>query len=202
MANLASRQTPPSLLLRIRDAQDVESWQTFVDAYAPLVYRYVRRSGLQDADAADVTQDVLAKVARAIRNFEYQPQRGRFRDWLGAVTRSQLARFHARLGKDVKPAGEEQLETVAGPSADAEWGDQFNARILEVALERVRPSFEPSTWQAFEQSWLRERPADEVAAELGLPVAKIYVARSRVLKRLREEVLLLADEVLPNLPPG
>jgi hypothetical protein len=80
--------TQPSLLLRIRDAFDAESWRTFVSIYAPLIYRSCRRRGLQDADAADVGQEVLAQVARSIREFEYQPGRGRFRDWLGSVVRN------------------------------------------------------------------------------------------------------------------
>jgi RNA polymerase sigma-70 factor (ECF subfamily) len=199
MENLASRQTPPSLLLRVRDPGDAESWQTFVGVYAPLIYRYCRRCKLQDADAADVTQEVLAQVARSIRTFEYQPERGRFRDWLGAVTRSKVVRFHARRGKE-EAAGEEQLEGV-GPAADAEWAEQFNARVLQAALERVRPHFEPSTWEAFEQSWLHDQPAPAVAQALGLEVVKVYWARSRVLKRLREEVRVLAEE-LPDLPAG
>ena len=85
--------TQPSLLLRIRDASDAESWRTFVSIYAPLIYRSCRRRGLQDADAADVGQEVLAQVARSIREFEYQPGRGRFRDWLGAVVKNKVGRF-------------------------------------------------------------------------------------------------------------
>jgi RNA polymerase sigma-70 factor (ECF subfamily) len=200
MADPAARPTPPSLLLRIRDVADEESWRTFEQTYAPLVFRYCRRHGLQHADADDVTQEVLAAVARAIRSFDYQPQRGRFRDWLGAVTRSRLARFHARRGKEVKAdPGDAPLEQVAGPADDPEWAEQFNARVLESALERIRPHFEAPTWQAFEGSWLRDRPAADVAAELAMPVAKVYVARSRVLKRLREEVALLAEDLLPGL---
>src|SRR5882762_6857982 len=82
--------TRPSLLLRIKDAQDDDAWTTFVEVYAPLVYRYCRRNGLQDSDSADVAQEVLAQVARSIRQFEYDPGRGRFRDWLGAVIHSKL----------------------------------------------------------------------------------------------------------------
>ena len=91
--------TQPSLLLRIRDASDEESWQTFVSIYAPLIYRSCRRRGLQDADAADVGQDVLAQVARSIRDFEYQPGRGRFRDWLGTIVRHKVCRFLRNEGR-------------------------------------------------------------------------------------------------------
>ncbi len=84
-------QTRPSLLARVRDVRDADAWQTFVTLYAPLVYRYVRQRGLQDADAADLTQDVMSAVARSIRTFEYRPERGRFRDWLRTIAHGSWA---------------------------------------------------------------------------------------------------------------
>src|SRR5262245_51158989 len=93
MSDDSALHTRPSLLVRLRDAGDSASWQTFVDLYGPVLYRYARRRGLQDADATDVAQEVLAEVARCIRAFEYQPERGRFRDWLGTVLCRRLARF-------------------------------------------------------------------------------------------------------------
>jgi RNA polymerase sigma-70 factor (ECF subfamily) len=78
--------TRPSLLMRIRDGQDAEAWALFVDLYAPVVFQHCRRRQLQDADAADLTQEVLIEVADAIRNFVYQSERGRFRDWLSVLS--------------------------------------------------------------------------------------------------------------------
>ncbi len=92
----AAMQTRPSLLIRLRDVADADAWRTFVATYAPLVHRFGRRQGLQDADAADLTQDVLGEVCRAIRSFEYEPARGRFRDWLLVITRRRSARFQER----------------------------------------------------------------------------------------------------------
>jgi RNA polymerase sigma factor (sigma-70 family) len=190
--------TRPSLLVRLRDPRDAESWETFVRVYAPVVFAYCRRAGVQDADAADVTQEVLAQVARSIRGFDYRPERGRFRDWLRTVTRHKLAR-HFR-----KPAPTEAvdgLETVVAADPDPAWDEAFNARVLQAALEHARPAFEPATWRAFELTWLAGRPAQEVAAEVGLAIDAVYAAKSRVLKRLREEVLLLAED-LPQLFPA
>jgi RNA polymerase sigma-70 factor (ECF subfamily) len=199
MTDSVSRQTPPSLLVRIRDARDAASWQTFVDLYAPLIYRYCRRRGLQEADAADVSQDVLLQVARSIRTFEYQPERGRFRDWLGVVTRGKVVRWRERHDRSVNGAGGrdsgDALAVAVAPEADSEWTAAFNAHVLRAALERIRPHFEPATWRAFELEWLENRPAAEVARTLDLPVTAVYVAKSRVLKRLRDEVLLLAEDV-------
>src|SRR5579872_1932049 len=92
--------TRASLIKRIRDVRDASAWTTFLETYAPLIYGYCRRKGLQESDAADVTQEVLSEIAKAARGFEYRPERGRFRNWLGALTRHKLAgyfRRHPRL---------------------------------------------------------------------------------------------------------
>jgi RNA polymerase sigma factor (sigma-70 family) len=203
--NQRGRDTSPSLLQRIRDPGDAASWKVFVDIYAPLIYTFLRRRGLQDADAADVGQEVLAQVGRSIRNFTYQPERGRFRDWLGAVTRNKLWRFLRRQSQLPEYGGseaEEALREAQAPAADGEWTTAFNARVLEAALERVRPYFEPATWQAFEYTWISGRSASDVASATGRPIDAIYLAKSRVLKRLREEVMILADDFPQMISPG
>jgi RNA polymerase sigma-70 factor (ECF subfamily) len=200
----SSLHTRPSLLARVRDVHDAESWNTFVDTYAPLVYRYARRKGLQDADAADVTQEVMAETVRCLRTFEYQPQLGRFRDWLGTVTRRQLAHFHAKQKRRQPEKGgvlaDAVLDDSPAPPAEAAWLEEFHAQILRVALERIRPHFEAPTWRAFVRVWLENCPAVVAAGELGVPIDAIYLAKSRVLKRLREEVLHLAED-LPQCVP-
>jgi RNA polymerase sigma-70 factor (ECF subfamily) len=197
MSDDSALHTRPSLLVRLRDAGDSASWQTFVDLYGPVLYRYARRRGLQDADATDVAQEVLAEVARCIRAFEYQPERGRFRDWLGTVLRRRLARFwekHKRGGA-AEPA---ELEGLAAPPQDAEWTDEFNGQVLRVALERIRPHFEETTWAVFDLVWLKTQSAAAAAEALGLSIDVVYKAKSRVLKRLEAEVRLLAED----LPSG
>jgi RNA polymerase sigma-70 factor (ECF subfamily) len=197
-ANDSTPQTRPSLLVRIRDANDDGSWREFVDTYTPLVYRYCRRKGLQDADAADVAQEVLTEVARCIRRFEYQPERGRFRDWLGTIARRRLARFLESKGRAPSTEANGCAEGVG--QTEAEWTDEFNSHLMAVALERVRPRCEPATWAAFSRVWLEDRSAAEAAAELRLPIEAVYLAKSRVLKRLREELLALAED-LPHVIP-
>lgn len=186
-----SRQTRVSLLARLHDDQDAASWQTFVGVYAPLIYGFARRRGLQDADANDITQEVLIEVARGIRGFEYDRGKGRFRDWLGLVTRRRLSRFFARLADwpGRLPAA------IADPGLDAEWAAAFDDRLFEAAMERVQSQFTDPTWQAFTRTWLKNEPAQAVAESLGMTVDALYVARSRVLKSLREEVLELAEDV-------
>jgi RNA polymerase sigma-70 factor, ECF subfamily len=191
----SSTQTRPSLLVRIRDSQDAEAWRTFVTIYAPVVYQYALRRGSQHADAADLTQDVMVEVARAIRSFEYQPERGRFRHWLLTVTRHRLVRFKERIARRPERACDmEELETVKDDRADVDWDDAFNARVLRVAMQRIQPCFEPFTWRAFECVWLEHRSAAEAALELSLRIEQIYIAKSRVLKRLSEEVQEIVEE--------
>jgi RNA polymerase sigma-70 factor (ECF subfamily) len=192
--------TRPSLLIRIRDPRDSDAWVTFVDTYLPLIYRYARRMGLQDADAADVSQEVLTEVARRIRAFEYHPDRGRFRDWLGILVRRRVIRYLKKKDRSGVDPGEDDPGASVRNHAGAAWTDAFNAQILGAALERARPHFEPVTWQAFERVWLEDRRASEVAAELQMPIETIYTAKSRVLKRLAEEVRILAEDV-PQLVP-
>ncbi len=199
----SSLNTRPSLLLRLRDPRDGESWKTFVDVYGPLVYASGRRRGLGHEDAEDVTQKVFARITEAIRKFQYQPERGRFRDWLGTLVRNEINRFLKKEVRAVHGQGtEDGLENLAAPETDTAWSAEFNAHILRTALTLSRPHFEEVTWRAFELIWLHNRPAAAVAGELGQPIDWVYVAKSRVLKHLWNEVQELADDaalVAPSL---
>jgi RNA polymerase sigma factor (sigma-70 family) len=183
--------------LRLRDPRDADAWRLFVETYTPLVSAYCRRRGLQASDVADVTQEVMAQVLRSIADFSYQPERGRFRGWLGAITRSKIQRFlarDARAGKGGDAESEELASRVEDPEADTLWEEGFEARVLEVAMQRARPDFEETTWKIFERYWIDGRTAPEVSRELGVPIDSVYVAKSRVLKRLRAEVVHLAED--------
>src|SRR5579872_5973841 len=100
-----SPSTCPSLLVRLRDSQDHDAWAGFVNVYGPLLYGFARKQGLQDADAADLMQDTLRVVAGAVRQLEYDPQRGSFRAWLFTVFRNQLLRFRSRQDRAGRGTG-------------------------------------------------------------------------------------------------
>jgi RNA polymerase sigma factor (sigma-70 family) len=192
---VSTMETKPSLLVRLRDPLDAAAWQTFVALYAPLVYLFLRRRSLQDADAADLTQEVMGEVSRAIRSFEYHPERGRFRDWLLIITRRRLIRFHEQRARKLEQVSGSELPEPAGDDApDQDWNDAFHARVLRVALHRIRPHFEESSWQAFERVWLEHRPAAETADELSLSIEAVYMAKSRILRRLEVEVQDIAED--------
>lgn len=196
----ASRlNTRPSLLLRIRNADDNGAWRTFVDLYGPVIYGYARKKGLADADAADVVQEVLAQVARSIQSFEYQPAKGRFRGWLCAVTRSKIIRVQQRSrGEPVTACLDD--EQAASSGEEPAWVELFNAEVLAAALNRIRPSFEDETWDVFERVWIRDEPAADVARALNRPIHSVYVAKSRVLNRLKQEILILAEDLAAFVP--
>jgi RNA polymerase sigma-70 factor (ECF subfamily) len=184
--------TRASLLLRLRDPHDGAAWRQFVELYAPLVYGYARKQGLQDADAADLTQDVLGAVAGAIGRLEYDPARGAFRNWLFTVVRRKLADWRrARRGRlrGGDPAPPDVLEQAPAPAAaEAEWQAEWERQVFAWACEQVRREVTDSTWQAFWRTAFQGQPGKRVAADLGLSVAAVYLARSRVLARLRELV--------------
>lgn len=190
-------RTRPSLLIRIRDPRDAASWLDFVTVYGPLVYGHCRGRGLSHEDAEDLTQNVFTQVARAIRTFEYQPDLGRFRGWLGTVVRNEILRlYHKRtraLPTGCDPSGP-TVEMLEARGEGTAWDEEFAYHLLQTALARSRPHFEADTWRAFELIWLENRPGNAVARQLGRTVDWVYVAKSRVLKHLRQQVEDLADD--------
>lgn len=184
--------TRPSLLMRLHDAADGPAWTQFVEIYAPLIHGFGRKRGLQDADAADLTQEVLQAVARAIRGFDYDPRRGSFRGWLFTVVRNKLRTFWERQARQVPASGsttmEEPLRAQPDPAAQEQawWDDEYERRMLFWAAEQVRPTVAASTWQAFWATAVEGQRAADVARSLGLSVAAVYMARSRVQAKLKE----------------
>jgi RNA polymerase sigma factor (sigma-70 family) len=192
--------TRASLLVRLRDGQDDKAWCQFVGIYGPLVYQYGRRHGLQDADAADLAQEVLQVVSKSAGKFSYDPARGTFRGWLFTVARNKWHQLAARIGKQPRGSGDpatvDQLNELPDRGGDddddeREWTRAYEQRLLDWAMEQVRGEFRESTWQAFWRTAVERASPKNVASDLGLSVGAVYMARARVLARLREQV----DEV-------
>jgi RNA polymerase sigma-70 factor (ECF subfamily) len=187
--------TRASLLVRIRDGTDRGAWSQFVEIYGPMLYDYGRRHGLQDADAADLTQDVLQAVAVSIHEFAYDPSKGRFRGWLFTVARTRRIDLGRRLARQPRGSGDpleaDRMEAVAGCDANADeaaWLLAYRQRQFEWAVERVRDEFQESTWQAFWRTAVGGSSPRAVAQDLGISPGAVYTAKSRVLTRLREEI--------------
>lgn len=191
MTRYIDAETAVSLLLRLRDHEDGQAWASFVDIYAPMIYDFCRLKNLQPTDAADTTQNVLLRVSRAIRTFEYDRSRGLFRDWLARIVLNEIRRT---AGAKIKENLSHEVVAEADLVNDGQWSEHFHRHVFEVAIELCKKHFEKQTWVLFEDSWLKKKSNQDVAELHGVGVEKIYVARSRVLKRLRHEVTILSDE--------
>jgi RNA polymerase sigma-70 factor, ECF subfamily len=194
-SGLHTASTHVSLLGRLRDTTDSTAWELFVRIYGSAMYHFCRRRGLQDSDAVDLVQEALAQVMVSIRNFQYDPVRGRFRDWLGAVIRSKLARHWRTTARTENLTESVDPDQIPTSGVDPEWTNELNNHLLHTALDSIRSSFDPTNWKAFERTWIYSDSAVEVAASLGIPVAQVYVAKSRIAKRLADELHQLSDDV-------
>jgi RNA polymerase sigma factor (sigma-70 family) len=198
--------TRPSLLLRLRDVDDAEAWREFVRLYTPLVFGHCTRHGLQEADAADVAQEVMRVAAQAMPEFEYDAQRGKFRGWLLQTTRHRLYKFYRQQSRAPLPASETTIERFIDgePGADerAQWEEDYHQRLFDWATEKARPEFQPATWDAFCLTAVKSLSVKEVAGQLGISVGAVYIARSRVIARLRELIEIATDEPIEALERG
>lgn len=185
--------TRASLLVRLRDPRDEAAWTEFIDLYGALVYNYARKQGLQDADAADLGQEVLSAVAASVGRLEYDPRRGLFRNWLFTVIRRKLSDWRtAQRRKRLtgsNPEFSQLLELIPDPAdLDVVWEAEWEKRVFAWACAQVRKDVADSTWQAFWRTAMNGQPTQRVAADLGLTSAAVYLARHRVLARLKELV--------------
>jgi RNA polymerase sigma-70 factor (ECF subfamily) len=195
-----SLTTRASLLVRMRDARDAGAWGEFVDRYAPLVHRFCRKQGLQDADAADLTQEILGKLCQAIPRLEYDPRRGGFRGWLFTVVRNRLRDFFDHKRRRAQASGDtENLRFLAEvPERDdglrEQWDQGYRSQLYTAAAQVVRRDVAEITWRAFQRTAIDGRTPAEVSKELRITVATVYLAKSRVMARLKEEVKRLEAE--------
>ncbi len=194
-----SATTRPSLLARIRDRTDQRAWAEFVDVYAPLVYGFAQKHGLQDADAADLTQEVLRAVAGSAARLEYDPRRGSFRGWLFTIVRNEMHDLVAARRRPGAGSGDtdaqRRLEQHPDRAADeALWEREYEQQLFAWAAEQVRRDFQETTWQAFWLTAVQGKSGKETADTLGMTTAAVYLAKRRVMTRLKEQIEQLQAE--------
>jgi RNA polymerase sigma-70 factor (ECF subfamily) len=195
-----SPTTRPSLLVRLRDPGDRLAWAQFVEIYAPVVYGFARKHGLQDADAADVTQEVLRAVSVSAKKLEYDPGRGSFRGWLFTVARNKLRNFLGREKRPDQGSGHPDALNLLNQQPAREedqaaiWEQEYERRLFIWAADQVREDFQDSTWKAFWQTAVDGKSGKEVAATLGMTVAAVYLAKGRVMARLKEQIQEIQEE--------
>jgi RNA polymerase sigma factor (sigma-70 family) len=186
-----SLQTRRSLLSRLRDLEDRESWQTFFELYWRLLYNVAKRAGLEDVDAQDVVQDTVMAVAREIPQFRYEPERGSFKQWLFRILRRRVADHFRKLYRQPARSGvtpemlEERGDADAivmrdGVSLSDAWEEEWERSVLDAAIAEVRAQANPKHFQVFDYCVLKEWPVAKVALTLEMNAAQVYLARHRV----------------------
>ncbi|HEX5272452.1 MAG TPA: sigma-70 family RNA polymerase sigma factor [Gemmataceae bacterium] len=185
--------TPASLLERLRDGGAVAAWGRFVDLYTPFLYHCTRRLGLRPEDAADLVQDVFAVLVRKLPEFEYDRDRS-FRAWLRTVVVNKWREtLRRRAALPAGAAGPIPDDIVVPDDNDAFTEAEYRQHLIGRALRLMQGEFQPTTWRACWEHVVSGRSAAEVGAELGISEGAVYVAKHRVLRRLREELQGLLD---------
>lgn len=185
--------TSATLLARLKDGRDEDAWSRLNELYAPLIRTWAERLGVRGADADDLVQDVLTVVVRRFPEFVHPDRPGAFRGWLRAIA-ANCAReaWRARRLSPVAPGGTDfgsYLARLEDPADDLsrEWDREHDVYVTRRLLERIKGDFEAKTWELFRKFVLEGLPADKVAAAYGTSPNTVYIAKSRVLARLREE---------------
>ena len=186
--------TPPktraSLILRLKTREDGLAWEEFTQLYRPLIYRIAVSRGLQPADANDITQEVMTRVAKSIRLFDPDSSKGSFRGWLSRITRNLVIEFMRNRNRLPKTSDDTAvyriIQSKPDPGSESQMFDiEYERQLFAWAAEKVEMKFEPKTWQAFWQTAVKNKPVDEVASQLKISRGAIYVARSRVIAALK-----------------
>lgn len=186
-------ETSLSLLVRIRHSADRQAWDRLMGLYAPLLGMWLRKYDVQASDVDDLVQEVLMAVAKDLKSFEHGGQPGAFRAWLRAILVNRLRDFWRARGRRPQARGdsdlERRLEQLQDPASEISqlWDRQHDQHVARQLLALVEPHFAPTTWKAFYRVAMEGLRADVVASELGISLNAVFIAKSRVLSRLRQE---------------
>lgn len=200
-----SLQTRQTLLSRLRDLGDDESWRRFFDLYWRLLYNFARKSGLDDHAAREIVQDTVVSMARKMPEYHYDPEKGTFRQWLMRITRRRIVDHLRRQYRqppraDLMPEALEELPEHADAVTDQTqaledaWNQEWEKATFEAALSHVRETTNPRHFQAFDYCVLKEWPATKVAATLGMNRAQVYLAKHRVAQAMKRAVRQIEEQ--------
>ncbi len=179
--------TPITLLERLSNRWDQEAWARFVELYTPLIFDWCRRTGLQVADAADLTQDVFSKLLLELPEFSYNQEKS-FRAWLRTLTLNLWRDRQRRVSTRPLPGNDKLLNDLPAHPPLAMEDKEYYQYLVNRALRCIQVDFQPKTWQAFWQHAILGVRAEDVAKDLGISVASVYCGKLRVLNRLRQEL--------------
>lgn len=188
----ANPETRDSLILRLPTQSDAEAWREFIEIYEPLLFRFARRRGLQDADAREIAQNVFLSVAKAVEKWQPDKQKGKFRAWLFCIARNHLINYVAKYSRQRGTGNTSQLQMLrAVPEESAEIDEitnDYRKEMFRLAATQAREAFQEATWNAFWKVAVLGHNVKQVAEELEISTTAVYIARSRVTARIREIV--------------
>jgi len=185
--------TSLSLLAQLGQSDNRLAWRKLVEIYTPLIRNWLTQRGTAPQDADDVVQEVLTIVVRKMPDFQHNERTGAFRAWLRTITVNCLRDFwKTRRNQQVAPGGsgmQEMLQQLSDPDSAMSrlWNEEHDRHVTRKLLDLIRPRFDGSTWHAFVLYVLQSQPAEAVAKELGISTNAVFIAKSRVLTRLRQE---------------
>jgi RNA polymerase sigma-70 factor (ECF subfamily) len=191
-------ETRKSLLLRAQTGEE-DAWKDLTDLYRPLIIGWLNRQGVPAVDLDDLSQDVILSVVKHLPSFQHSGNRGAFRAWLRTIVCSRTTDYWRAIGAGTTASGGSgaiaALEQIADPDSDLnrQWDEQHDRYVLGCLLDAVEEEFEPATLQAFRRLALDDASGAQVAEELGMSVAAVYRAKSRVLQRIRQDAEGLID---------
>ncbi len=186
-------ETSLSLLQQLRDSPETEAWERLHRIYEPLIRSWLSKYEVQDNDADDLEQEVLLAVSRDIESFDHNGRPGAFRAWLKGILVNRLRNFWRRRDRQPRTAGgsdiDRRLAELDDPASQATliWNREHDQHVLKQLLTIVAPQFEAKTWEAFCKTTFDGLKPDAVAAELGISLNAVFIAKSRVMSRLRQE---------------
>lgn len=200
----APPDTRSSLIARLANVGDDDAWREFASLYEPFIYRQARRYGLQHADARELVQEVLIAVSKSLTRFTVDRERGRFRSWLYAIGRNISVRHLQRIRSADRASGDSQIRAAIAETPDPR---SLESREFDAELKRhaflwvardVRGEFEPRTWRAFWNTAVENHSIQSTASELEMSVGAVYIARTRVMARLRTRVQEITLDGIPD----
>jgi len=200
--------TQPSLLVRLRDRGDDLAWSEFVELYTPLIQRLARQKGLQEADAADLVQEVFGAVARCIDRYDPDPSKGSFRGWLSRIARNLVLDALAARRRHPQGVGDTSVrrlldaQPAPSPEDTALFEAEYRRRVFAWAAERVRDEVSEMAWRVFWMAGVEGNNAKAVALALGTTIGTVYHYKSQVMARLRRKVQELDGEPEPESESG
>lgn len=192
-------ETSLSLLDRLQNHDDPETWHRLVSLYAPLLRGWLHKYDVQSSDVDDLVQEVLLAISRDLKSFQHGGNPGAFRSWLRTILVNRLRNFWRARGRRPLASGgsdiERRLNQLEDPASQMSqlWNEQHDRYVMRQLLLLVEPQFEANTWQAFCKVALEGKRPNEVAEELGMTVNSVFIAKSRVLSQLRRQAVGLIE---------